>query len=405
MTRSATASPCPVLAILARTGFYLIPRQWYNWNMRIGIDARFFGIKQKGLGRYTQKLIENLEKISSRDGNDYFVFLKKENFEEYEPTNPRFKKVLADYHWYTFAEQLLFPWKLYEYKLDMVHFPHFNVPILYCRKFVVTIHDLTLLHFPTVRNSTLHPVFYRLKFLAYRLAIWSAIVRARRIIAISQFTKEDIMKEYGAGIGKKITVIYEACEDYCMFGIEEDGEFLEKYGIMKPYLIYVGNAYPHKNLERMVLAFDKFQKSGNDFQLVLVGKEDYFYKRLHRFIAEKKIGNIILLPDISDHYLDILLHLAQAFVFPSLYEGFGLPPLEAMAKGVPVISSDHPCMREVLGESVYFFDGRDVASIAGAMEKVINDEDLRRDLIRKGYDRVRRYSWKKMARETLKIYN
>lgn len=373
--------------------------------MRIGIDARFFGIKQKGLGRYTQKLIENLEKVSLRDGNDYFVFLKKENFEEYEPKDPRFKKVLADYHWYTFAEQLFFPWKLYRHNLDLVHFPHFNVPILYCRKFIVTIHDLTLLHFPTVRNSTLHPIFYRLKFLAYRLAIWSAIRRAKEVIAISQFTKDDIIKEYGEKIGKKINVIYEACEDFCMFGIEETGDFLEKYGIIKPYLIYVGNAYPHKNLERMVLAFEEFQKSGNDFQLILVGKEDYFYQRLHKFISEKKIENIIFLSDISDYYLDILLHMAQAFVFPSLYEGFGLPPLEAMAKGVPVISSDHPCMREVLRDSVYFFDGQDVSAIAEAMKKVVSDEKLRLELTRKGYDRVRQYSWKKMAKETLKIYN
>lgn len=373
--------------------------------MRIGIDARFFGIKQKGLGRYTQKLIENLEKVSLGDGNDYFVFLKKENFDEYEPKNPRFKKVLANYHWYTFAEQLFFPWKLYKHNLDLVHFPHFNVPVFYCRKFVVTIHDLTLLHFPTVRNSTLHPIFYRLKFLAYRLAIWSAIRRAKEVIAISQFTKDDIIREYGERIGKKIDVIYEACEDFCMFGIEETGDFLEKYGIIKPYLIYVGNAYPHKNLERMVLAFEEFQKSGNDFQLILVGKEDYFYQRLHNFISDKKIENIIFLSDISDYYLDILLHMAQAFVFPSLYEGFGLPPLEAMAKGVPVISSDHPCMREVLEDSVCFFDGQSVCAIAEAMKKVVSDEKLRLELTRKGYDRVRQYSWKKMAKETLKIYN
>lgn len=373
--------------------------------MRIGIDARFFGIKQKGLGRYTQKLIENLEKVSLNDGNDYFVFLKKENFDEYEPQNPRFKKVLADYHWYTFAEQFFFPWKLCKYDLDLMHFPHFNVPIMYCRKFVVTIHDLTLLHFPTVKNSTLHPILYRLKFLAYRLAIWSAISRAESIIAISKFTKSDIIREYGEKVGKKISVIYEACEDFCMFGIEETGDFLEKYGIIKPYLIYVGNAYPHKNLERLVLAFGEFQKSGNDFQLILVGKEDYFYRRLRKFITENKIGGIIFLSDISDYYLDILLHLSRAFVFPSLYEGFGLPPLEAMAKGVPVISSDHPCMREVLEDSVYFFDGSDVSAITEAMEKIIADSDLRKDLIRRGYDRVRLYSWKKMAEETLKIYH
>ena len=373
--------------------------------MRIGIDARFFGIKQKGLGRYTQKLIENLEKISPEDGNEYFVFLRKENFEEYQPKNSNFKKISADYRWYTLAEQIFFPWKLYRCNLDLMHFPHFNVPIFYFRKFLVTIHDLTLLHFPTVRNSTLHPIFYRMKFLAYRLAIWLAIKRAKKIITISQFTKQDIVKEYGKKTEKKIGVTYEACDDFCMVGFQQNEEILQKYGIIKSYLIYVGNAYPHKNLERLALAFAQVTKENQNFSLVLVGKDDYFYQRLRQLIGKERIENIIFLSDISDYELDILLHLSQAFVFPSLYEGFGLPPLEAMAKGVPVISSDHPCMREVLGESVYFFDGEDVPAMAEAMKKIVADENLRQELIRRGYERVGRYSWKKMAEETLEIYN
>ena len=378
---------------------------WYNWGMRIGIDARFFGIKQKGLGRYTQKLVEKLEKVSLEDGNQYFVFLKKEKFAEYQPQNPNFHKVLADFQWYTFAEQIYFPWSLYKYNLDLVHFPHFNVPIFYCKKFVVTIHDLTLLHFPTVRNSTLHPVFYRLKFLAYRLAIKLAIARAQSIIAISQFTKRDIAKNYGASVEKKTVVTYEACEDFCMMSPKKDTGILQKYGILKPYLIYVGNAYPHKNLERLVLAFYEVLTEKKDLQLVLTGKNDYFYQRLREFILERKIENIIFVYDVSDYELDILFHKSIANVFPSLYEGFGLPPLEAMSKGVPVLSSDHPCMREVLGESAYFFDGEDVTAISSAMKKIIEDENLRHDLIKKGFEQVKKYSWGKMAEETLAVYN
>ncbi|MDO8241206.1 MAG: glycosyltransferase family 1 protein [Candidatus Moranbacteria bacterium] len=372
--------------------------------MRIGIDARFFGIKQKGLGRYTQKLVENLEKVSVGDGNEYFVFLKKENFEEYQPQNPNFKKVLADYQWYTFAEQIYFPWTLYKYNLDLMHFPHFNVPILYCKKFVVTIHDLTLLHFPTVRNSTLHPIFYRLKFLAYRMAIKLAITRAKRIVTISQFTKKDIIENYGTAVENKIFVTYESAEDHCMFSAKNAQEILQKYGIIKPYLIYVGNAYPHKNLERLVLAFAQVLQKNSDLQLVLVGKRDYFYDRLRNLITDQKIGNIILLSDISDHTLDLLFHQSLANVFPSLYEGFGLPPLEAMSKGVPVISSDHPCMREVLGESAHFFDGLDMTAIARAMQEIISNNELRADLIKKGFEQTKIYSWKKMAQETQEIY-
>ena len=372
--------------------------------MRIGIDARFFGIKQKGLGRYTQKLVENLEKVAVSDGNQYFVFLKKDNFEEYQPQNPNFQKVLADYQWYTLAEQIYFPWLLYKYKLDLVHFPHFNVPIAYCKKFVVTIHDLTLLHFPTVRSSTLNPLLYQIKFLAYRLAIRLAIVRSFRVITISQFTKKDIIENYGKAIEKKIFVTYESAEDYCMFSAKNAQEILQKYGIIKPYLIYVGNAYPHKNLERLVLAFAQVLQEKPELELVLVGKRDYFYERLHKLILEREINNVILLSDVSDHVLDILFHQSIANVFPSLYEGFGLPPLEAMSKGVPVISSDHPCMREILGESAYFFDGKNINSIVRAIEKIINDDVLRKDLITRGYAQAKKYSWKKMAQETQAIY-
>ncbi len=370
--------------------------------MKIGIDARFFGIKQKGLGRYTQKLVENLEKIDTV--NQYFIFLKKENFDEYQPRNLNFKKILADYHWYSFSEQIYFPFALYKYDLDLVHFPHFNVPVFYFKKFIVTIHDLTLLHFPTVKNSALRPIFYKIKFWAYRFVIWLPIARVEKIFAISRFTKKDIIANYGLAIEKKIFVTYEACEDYCIFDAKNGEEILRKYGIMKPYLIYVGNAYPHKNLERLVLAFDEIIKEKKDIQLALVGKDDYFYKRLMAVVFGNKIKNIIFLSDVSDYELDILFRHSIANVFPSLYEGFGLPPLEAMAKGAPVISSDHPCMREVLGDSAYFFDGKNIDAIAGAIKKIIDDTDLRQELIKKGYEQIKKYSWKKMAEETLDVY-
>ena len=371
--------------------------------MKIGIDARFFGIRQKGLGRYTQKLVENLEKIDPV--NEYFVFLQKDNFEEYQPKNPNFKKVLADYKWYTFGEQVFFPRMLYKYGLDLVHFPHFNVPLLYFKRFIVTIHDLTLVHFPTVKNSTLHPVFYWIKFFAYLAVIRAAIVRAESVIAISQFTKDDVIKKYGPAIRNKTVVTYEACEDFCMFSQRNGQEILREYGIIKPYLIYVGNAYPHKNLDRLVLAFARAFGEKNDFQLVLVGKNDYFYGRLRKTVQKHQIEGVIFLSDVSDYELDSLFHCSVANVFPSLYEGFGLPPLEAMSKGVPVISSDHPCMREVLGESAHFFDGQDVAAITEAMARIVSDVELREDLIGKGYNQARKYSWKKMAKETLAIYS
>lgn len=160
--------------------------------MFIGIDARFFGSIGKGLGRYTQKLIENLEKIDHE--NQYVVFLRKENFDEYQPKNKNFQKALADYQWYTFSEQIKMPLLLNKFNFDLVHFPHFNVPFFYRKKFVVTIHDLILLQFPTVKGTMLNPVFYKIKFWCYKFIIWSAIKRARRIITVSNFTKNELLK-------------------------------------------------------------------------------------------------------------------------------------------------------------------------------------------------------------------
>lgn len=378
--------------------------------MRIGIDARFYGPVGKGLGRYTQKLIENLEKISAGGGlasgedHQYFIFLKKDNFDDYKPKNKNFKKILANYRWYTFGEQLKFPRLLNKYKLDLVHFPHFNVPLFYFGRFVVTIHDLILIHFPTRRNSTLSPFLYWLKFLAYKIVIKSAIYRSKKVIAVSEFTKKDILKIYKKIVGDKIVVTYEACDDYCMLSPNKDREILSRYGIIEPYLIYVGNVYPHKNPERLVLAFKILEESGKKINLVFVGGEDYFYLRLKKFIAERQVNNVLFAGFVPDHELDVIFHNALAYVRPSLYEGFELPPLEAMAKGVPVLSSSHACALEILGDSALYFNPEDVHDIVRAVELIISDKPMRQNLIERGYNQVKKYNWKIMARETLKIY-
>lgn len=370
--------------------------------MRIGIDARFFGPIGKGLGRYTQKLIEHLERIDSV--NQYFIFLKKENLEDYKLNGKNFTKVLADYNWYSWGEQIKFPRLLKKYKLDLVHFPHFNVPIFYFGKFIVTIHDLILIHFPTVRSSTLGPVLYWIKFLVYKVVIKAAVLRSNRIIAVSNFTKSDILKVYPQVPEEKIQVTYEACDDYCMLSPAQDEKILKRYGIIKPYLVYLGNVYPHKNPERLALAFKKIEAEGAKLNLIFVGGDDYFYLKLKKFVQEKQIKNILFAGFVPDHELDIIFHNALAYVRPSLYEGFELPPLEAMAKGVPVISSSHSCAHEILGDSAYYFDALDVQGIAAAVKKIAGDDGLRKSLIKKGYDQVQKYSWRKMARETLDLY-
>lgn len=369
---------------------------------RIGIDARFFGPIGKGLGRYTQKLIENLEKLDTE--NEYFIFLKEENFSDYVPKNSNFQKVLANFKWYTLGEQLRFPRLLKKHNLDLTHFPHFNVPFFYRRKFVVTIHDLILLHFPTMRSTTLNPILYWLKFLAYKIVINSALFNSKKIIAVSKFTKKDILENYKKVSSGKISVTYEASDDFCILSSKSNEAVLTKYGIISPYILYVGNAYPHKNLERLVLAFSEVLRKKPELNLVFVGKEDYFYEELKKFIEENKIKNIQFADYVPDYDLDTVFHNAELYVWPSLYEGFGLPPLESMAKGTPVISSDHPCMKEILGESVYYFDAEKIGNIASAIERVMKDEELKRGLIKKGYEQIKKYDWKVTARLTKAIY-
>jgi glycosyltransferase involved in cell wall biosynthesis len=369
--------------------------------MKIGIDARFYGSLGKGLGRYTQKLIEHLEKIDQE--NHYVVFLREGNFNEYEVKNKNFKKVVADYPWYSFSEQFLFPRLLRKHKLDLMHFPHFNVPIFYGRKFIITIHDLILIHFPTVKNTTLNPLFYWMKFLAYKLCIFMAIRNARHIMTVSDFTKKDIINEYKINPGK-ISVAYEAADNFCFWNNKKDAEVLKKYAIIKPYLLYVGNAYPHKNLEKLIAAFSLINKEKKDLKLVLVGKHDYFYGKIKEVIKRKKIFNVILPGFVFDEELTVIYKNASLYVFPSLYEGFGLPPLEAMSLGVPVLSSDHKCMREVLGDSAFYMNAGSKEEIFKKTIEALDDEEKRAILIEKGYGQAGKFSWEKMTELTLVQY-
>lgn len=389
--------------------------------MIIGIDARFFGPRGKGLGRYTQKLIESLEKIDQE--NDYVVFLRRGNFNEFQPQNRRFKKILADYYWYSFAEQFFLPLKIYRQKIDLMHWPHFNVPIFYFGPYVVTIHDLILQHFSTRRASSLGPLKYWFKYLAYKIVIWLALKRARKIITVSQYVKKDIINLFKIK-PEKIVVTYEGApiknpkseipkRDAVPSGlcVRNPKQSVEKYKIDSPFLLYVGNAYPHKNLERLVNAFGILIKDyKQDLQLVLVGEEDYFYRRLHQDVhlsilySIESLARIIFTGFVSDEELTALYQNAKLYVFPSLCEGFGLPPLEAMSYGVPVVSSNLTCLPEILGEAAIYFNPLDPADMAEKINQVLMDENLRENLIAKGFEQIKKYSWRKMAEETLKIY-
>lgn len=370
--------------------------------MRIGIDARMFGPKQGGLGRYVEQLILNLEKTDQT--NDYVIFLNQSNFNDYQPQNPRFKKVLAGIKWYGWREQIKFPFLIKKYKVDLMHFSHWNVPFFYHGSFVVTVHDLILIHYPSRVSSTLGPVAYWLKYLVFRFILWQAIARAKKIITPSEFTKKDILEHFSIP-AEKIAVTYEGVGE----SMAEDDNLSP--AVKKSYILYVGVAYPHKNLAGLVNAFKIFyEKYSKDYNLILAGPDNYFYRRLEYQISNIPASSagrqypISYIGFVSDSELRALYKNASLYVFPSLYEGFGLPGLEALSFGVPVVAAGNSCLPEILGDAALYFDPKNSEEMAGVMSQALKDENLRRKLVQKGSVQLGRYQWKKCAQETLQIY-
>jgi glycosyltransferase involved in cell wall biosynthesis len=371
----------------------------------IGIDARFYGAEARGLGKYTAMLLKYLEKIDHK--NRYFVFLRKNNFGEFKPNNSNFIKKIADVPWYSLKEQVLLPQILRKEKIELMHFPHFNVPLAYKGDFLVTIHDLILLEHPTKRATKLGPIRYFVKEKAYRMVLKRAICRSQKIITVSHFTKKDIIKHFPGSKGK-IKVIYEACEKgQDGLKLREETGF-KKYKITGPYLLYVGAAYPHKNLERLILAFKKVKKKAlfKKYQLVLVGGSNYFYKRLEVFARRKKVKDVKFLGLVKDSSIfNTIFKKAEVFVFPSLYEGFGIPPLEAMARGIAVTASYTGSIPEISGNAALYFDPYNIGDMADKIKKILKDKNLQKKLVQKGKKRIEKFNWQITAKKTLEIYN
>lgn len=369
--------------------------------MRIGIDARMMG-KGFGLARYIEQLVLHLQ-IQDTE-NEYIIFLKRDNFDTFVPTNKNFKKVLANVPWYSFEEQIKLPWIIQKEKVDRMHFPHFNVPLLYRAPYIVTIHDLIMFHYPRQEASTHGLLVYWVKDFVHRVVVRSAARRAKHILVTSEFTKRDVRETLSVPI-EKMTVTYQAPFEMALASntvFKED--FLKKYNITKPYLLYVGAAYPHKNLDGLLGAWKIFQKKyGTAYQLLLLGKENFFYNKLKQKIEKESI-DVIYTGFVPDDELSNLYKNTMLYVFPSLYEGFGLPPLEAMTHGVPVVSSNASCMPEVLRDAALYFDPKNLEEVADTLYKGITDEILRTTLKQNAQKLLPKYSWDTLAKETLACY-
>jgi glycosyltransferase involved in cell wall biosynthesis len=380
--------------------------------MKIGIDARFYGIA--GPGRYVSNLISELEKIDTK--NQYVIFLTKKGSDEYKPRNPNFKKWIADIPWYSIEEQTLLLADFMRADLDLLHVPHFNVPILYRGKTVITIHDLTMHEFNTTSSTTLPGPLYAMKNAGYKVVINSAAKHAKKIITPSATVRDEVINKLKVN-PEKIIVSYEGVDDSLLSQSPKDERVLltriEEMGIKSRYFLYVGSAYPHKNLNTLIVSYKEFlDRSGLQNQLILAGKIDEFSQRTAAFSHALKLdGKVIYAAKfsegakyVSDKDLAYLYRGALAYVFPSLKEGFSITPLEAQAFGVPVVLSDIPTHREIFQDSVLYFDPNSNIDITEKLNTIIKDENLRHDLIRKGFENIKKYSWNKMAQDTLKIY-
>lgn len=364
----------------------------------IGIDARMYGYAQTGIGNYIRHLLRFI--FEHDRANNYVIFLSPEEFDGFSIPNERVRKVKTSARWYGWKEQIVLPLTLCREKLDVMHFTHFNSPILYPGKTVSTIHDITPYFFPG------HKMKSPLRSIAFRLVFYSSVKKARKIIAVSGSTKSDIVRYFKIPDGK-IRVVYEgADEQFRVLPGERALSLRQKYGLRKPFLFYTGVWRNHKNLVGLIRAFKIVRERYHlDIDLVLGGKEDPYYPEVRRTWEELELGeNIIPVGFIDQAELPAFYNAAAAFVIPSFYEGFGLIGLEAMRCGTPVISSDRTSLPEILGDAAAYFDPDKPEEIAAKIHLVMSDKKLYNGLIEKGFKQAEKYSWDKMGKETMEVY-
>ena len=371
---------------------------------RIGIDARFYGPDGTGIGRYVEKLLENLELLDQK--NEYFVFLRASNFHLYNPKKSNFIKIKADARWYSVKEQIIMPAVLVRQKLDLVHFPHFNVPLLYSGKFVVTIHDLTKSNFGSLAASTKIAPVYLTKQNIYKFTLRQAVNRAKIVFTPSQYVKDSLVEDMKVNPEKIVVTTEGADEFYDPQFSPSEGKVKEvfgKYSIKSPYIVFVGNTYPYKNV-RVIL--ESLAQIHSELKFVCISPRNTFLDKVTKEAEELGVRSRLITPGfVPDEELKIILNQAQCFVFPSLSEGFGLPGLEAMGVGCPVIAAEATSLPEVYGDAASYFDPKDPQELALKINSLTKNARNKSNLIALGYQQVRKYSWKKMAEQTLKIYN
>lgn len=360
--------------------------------MKIGIDGRLWN--ETGVGRYIRALVSNLSEVDKK--NEYVLFLGKQAFEAVELPSNNWQKILTNVAWHSIAEQIVMPSFYEKFQLDLVHIPYFSVPILTKIPFVVTIHDLTISQYATGKATTKPWFIYKAKRFGYSFVLDQCIKKAQAIVTVSETVKKQILSDYHLSTDK-------------VFVTPESGELeaKENVNVKTPhkYILYIGNAHPHKNLENLVLAFKKLVQIYKNYKLVFIGPDDYFYKKLKEYCIKQEIDEkIFIVNNVDNNALKSWYEQAEVLVFPSLSEGFGIPGLEAMLLGTPVAASDIAVFHEIYGDNVLYFNQDDPDSIMRTINTLISNPTLRTKLTTLSRKKAKEYSWKRMAQETLAIY-
>ncbi len=356
---------------------------------KIVIDGRELSTST---GRYVERLLYHLQQIDSK--HDYVVLLKPADLTSWRPVNPRFQAVVCPYKEFSFGEQLGMLRQLHGLQPDLVHFPMAQQPVLYRGRVVTTMNDLTTARFS---NPSKNPVVFWVKQRIYRWLNRRVARKSAAIITYSDFVRRDIMDFTGAP-ASKFTVTPLAADPV-------EGEPQAVAGLEGArFLLYVGRPAPHKNLGRLIEAFAQLQAADTELQLVLAGRKDANYELHEKDVIAKGVQNVVFTDFIEDSQLRWLYENCTAYVFPSLSEGFGLPGLEAMRCGAPVVSSSATCLPEVYGDAAHYFDPLSIDDMVRAIREVITDDGLRSELIHRGKAQVEKYSWQRTAERTLEVY-
>jgi len=362
---------------------------------QILIDARLYGPKHTGIGRYTKNLLKALITLPNFEKYQFTLLVYKNLEEEIKKDlGDNFKYITTNIHHYSFSEQLILPFILYRLNPDLVHFTHFNKPLLYFKKSVITIHDL-IKHFFTGKDTTTKNQFlYHFKHLAY-LFLTNTIVKRNQIIVPSNFWRKYLIEKYNLDSSRVVTT-HEAV----------DPTFLnnnQKEIIKTPqnYIIYTGNLYTHKNIKVILTAL----KDLPDISLKIICARNFFSEKLKTKTSKMGIKKQVeFLGYLDDKKFKNVYKQALALVHPSLMEGFSLTGLEAMALNCPVISSNSSCLPEIYNDSVLYFDPNSASDLVQKINQLKNNPGLRNKLISLGQKQLKKYSWSKTAKLTLAVY-